>query len=164
MFKNNNLETTKILSEELEKKIEEVNASMVDARNKAERFQDVKNKLEVEIKGLEEAKRRLNEEIPSLQEQKMGLALNVEDLKDDIEIKKSEVADLRKQINEAKAENEAEKGLLVKEKEEIARRRSDVEGQEAVVRTVAKGLEEKEKKLDVYADRVKRLLDSVKPE
>lgn len=164
MFKTNNTETTKMLSEELEKKIEEVNFSMVDARNKAEKFQDIKNKLEVEIKGLEEMKGKLNEEIPLLRIDKDSLNLDLDNLEADIEAKKTELADLRSQINEAKKENEAEKGLLVKEKEDLVKRKSDIEGQEAILRTVAKGLEEKEKKLDVYADRVKRLLDSVKPE
>lgn len=156
--------SAKILSDELEKKIEEVNASMVDARNKTEQFQDIKNKLEVGIRELEETKGKLDGEISLLRSEKESLGFDLQGLKDEIEPKKVELADLRKQTGEAKVANEAEKQKLVVEKEEIAKRKSDLDGQESILRTYAKGLEEKEKKLDVYADRVKRLLDSVKPE
>lgn len=164
MFKASDPGSVKILSEELERKIEEVNSSMIDARNKTEQFQGVKNKLEGEIKELEEVKKKLNDEIPLLQNTKESLSADLQELKDNIEAQKIEVADLRKQTSEAKSEREQEAQKAVADKEEMIKRKDDLDGQESVLKIYAKGLEEKEKKLDVYADRVKRLLSSVKPE
>ena len=154
----------KMLSEELERKIEEVNSSMVDARNKAENFQGIKNKLDGEIRDLEEVKKSLQLQIPPLQSEKDSLLAELQELKDSIESQKAEVADLRKQTSEAKQAREQEAQKATADKEEMIKRKSDLDGQESILKIYAKGLEEKEKKLDVYADRVKKLLDSVKNE
>ena len=74
------------------------------------------------------------------------------------------MADLRKQTSEAKQAREQEAQKATADKEEMIKRKSDLDGQESILKIYAKGLEEKEKKLDVYADRVKKLLDSVKNE
>ena|SRR3990167_7610639 len=163
-FISRNPEATKILSEELEKKIEAVNASMVAARDEAERFRGVKNKLEVEIRELETTKGTLAGEVTSLENQHDSLIIEGETLTQSVDQMQAQLADVRKQLSEAKHSNEEEQGKLEAERMDVAKRKADLDGQEAVLRTYAKGLEEKEKKLDVYAERVKRLLDATRPE
>lgn len=161
---NNFIPTKNILSDELEKKIEQVNAHMVEARNEAEKSQIKKNTLDGEVTVLEEKKNILNEEITKLEASKVTLTIDVVKLKEEVVEKVKEKDDLIKESRILKSENEEEKRSLDVEREELRQQKLDISGRESVLRTVSKGLEEKEKKLDVYADRVKKLLDSVKPE
>jgi len=162
-FKAGDPGSVKILSEELERKIEEVNASMVNARNETERFQAQKNQLEEQIKNLQEKVKVLSEEVPLLQDQKSSLKSDLISLDESINERKIESSDLKKQNEEIKASNKEESDKLVLEKAAIEKRKTDLDAQEATLRVYGKGLEEKERKLDIYADRVKKLLDSVKP-
>lgn len=164
MFKSNELGSVNILSEELERKIGEVNTHLVNSQNEAEKAQIKKNILDGEITKLEETKKLLNEEVPKLEASKVSLNVDIEKLKVEIVEKVFERDELIKENRRLKADNEEERKVLDVEREELKKKKSDIEGQESVLRTVSKGLEEKEKKLDVYADRVKKLLDSVKPE
>ena len=161
---NNFIPTKNILSDELEKKIEQVNAHMVEARNEAEKSQIKKNTLDGEVTVLEEKKNILNEEITKLEASKVTLTIDVVKLKEEVVEKVKEKDDLIKESRILKSENEEEKKSLDVEREELRQQKLDISGRESVLRTVSKGLEEKEKKLDIYADRVKKLLDSVKPE
>jgi phage shock protein A len=157
-------EATRILSEELEKKIDAVNAHLVEARNETEKFIQTKNKLEGEAKELAVVKEKLTAEVLSLGSQRDGFLSEIAELKEKVEWLKKELVNVNKQLTELEAANKEEIGKLDVEREELKKRRNDLEGQESILRTFSKGLEEKEKKLDVYADRVKRLLDSVKSE
>ena len=157
-------EATKILSEELEKKIEGVNASMVAARNETEKFIQTKNKLEGEAKELAVVKERLAKEVLDLGVQKDTLNTEVLELNGSINQLRAELVRVNKELVALEVANKEELGKLDTERQELKKKRDDLEGQESVLRTFSKGLEEKEKKLDVYADRVKRMLDSIKPE
>lgn len=155
---------TKILSDELEKKIDSVNKAMVDTRNETERLVGAKNSLEVEIRSLEEKKKGLGEEVKVLGEEQKLLLSALDSLEKSVKTSKESLAELTRELVDLKQANEEEKKLLLAEKEDVKKRKEDLSGQEAVLRTVAKGLEAKEKQLDVYAERVKKLLDSVRPE
>ena len=164
MFNKNDPGSVKILSDELEKKIGEVNAHLVNSQNEAEKSQIKKNTLDGEIAKLEETKKTLNDEVPKLEASKVSLNTDIEKLKVEIVEKVLERDDLIRENRKLKTDNEEEKRILEVEREELKQKTIDIEGRESVLRTVSKGLEEKERKLDVYADRVKKLLDSVKPE
>lgn len=155
-------ESVKMLSDELEKKIEEVNISMVFMRGEAARFMKMKDELELNVKELEDKKVNLNQEIPPLQDRKDSLSSDLMSLRDDIRKSTNELKEINNQIDNAKLENEEEIKKITVFREEMQRREKELKDQEAVLRVYATGLEAKEKKLDVYADRVKRLLDSVK--
>lgn len=157
-------EATKILSEELEKKIEGVNAHMVAARNETEKFIQAKNKLEGEVKEAEAVKAELSLEIKGLISHRDDLMKEVVELDEKVKYLRNELVKTNKELEVVEVANKEGAEKLTTEREELKKKRDDLEGQESVLRTFSKGLEEKEKKLDVYADRVKRLLDSVKPE
>lgn len=163
-FTPGQIESTKILSEELEKKIEQVNAHMVSQRNEAEKFQLKKNELELQIKDLEQKQKTLKEEVDSLKLNKDDLASEIVLLEEDISLKKGELVELKKENESMIVKNREESGKLSVEKENLKKRAEDLAAQEATLRVYGKALEEKEKKLDVYADRVKQILNSVKPE
>ena len=54
------------------------------------------------------------------------------------------------------------RGVL--EKEGLDNRKKELNSQESTIRVYAKSLEDKENKLDIYAERVKKMLSSLKPE
>src|SRR3990167_8735321 len=91
-FKSTTPGTASILSNELEKKIEEVNASMVEARVAAEKSQLNKNTLDGEIRDLEVKKESLEGEVPRLKAEIDALVV----LKDSLKV---EITDLNSELN-----------------------------------------------------------------
>jgi len=162
-FKSSNPETTRILSEELEKKIDEVNAHMVEQRSKAEEFQLKRNQLEQDVKELEEKKKELSKEVSLLEGRINSSAIEIKSLEESIVSKKSELSELRKSNDEMTALNKKESDLLAVQKETLLKKQEDLDAKESAINIYGKSLEEKEKKLDVYATRVKQMLGSLKP-
>ena len=155
---------TKILSEELEKKIDEVNKHLVDTRALTEKLQEKKNQLEIDVRNLETKKGTLLGEVSELKKEVDRLTNEVSKLEDRYSNLQATKVVLEKSIDDLSKLNTEEAGKLNIEKEELKKRKVDLDAQEATLRIYGKGLEEKEKKLDIYAERVKKLLDSVKPE
>jgi len=163
IFRSTNPEASRILSEELEKKIEEVNKSMVQARDEAERFRDIKNKLDVEIRDLQTTKNNLQETIESLKVEEIDLVAKVGTMISDLNEKTLVLQDLNKQIAEAKVKNDEELHRLGQEKEVLRKRNEELDTKESAINIFARSLEDKEKKLDLYAERVKSMLGALKP-
>lgn len=162
MFKTNDVGSVKILSEELERKIEEVNASMVAARNETEKFTERKSKLEVDVRDLKDTHKKLSEEVDLLRENEKSLLFGLGEVRERINQQKIELKDLEKQALDVKILHEENEKKFIAEREEIAARKADLDSQETVLRTYVKGLDEKEKKLDIYAEHIKKVLDSLK--
>ena len=162
MFKSNDAGSMNILSEELERKIAEVNSSMVSARDQAEKYQENKNKLEVEIRDLETVHKKLSEEIIVLKETEKTVLFGLGEVRERTSQQRAELAELEKQTQEIKMANEEEAKKFAAERAELEKQKEELDSQEKVMRTFSKGLEEKEKKLDIYGEHIKKVLDSLK--
>ena len=151
-----------VLSDELEKKIEEVNLSLAQAKESADKFNQIKERHEKEILTLEDKKKNLQDELVRIDALTSSAKKEKEAYQNNIQEAKNELSDLEDKVKIARDEYEAEMAKSISLVAGLEQREKEVSSKESAIRAYANGLEEKEKKLDAYAERVRRMIDSLK--
>lgn len=150
------------VSDDIEKKIEEVNVYLNTARADGKKFEERKILLETEVAELEAKKDSLSRDASTLHEQLSTTKKNKELQDVDIRSGREILSTLHQNISLAKKEYdetvEKTKAIFF----EIDEAKKEISTERSALRAYASALDEKERKLDAYNEKIKRMIDAMK--
>lgn len=148
--------------DELDNKIQSMNLYLVEGRNELEQLKKLKLNLEQEISVVSTEKDVILSKILKLKEECDNLNLTKKDIGDNIVRLKNDYVAEKNIFDAICKEREMKEDEINRTISGIEIREKDLVDKELTMRIYAKSLEEKEKKLDAYADKLKRFIDQIK--
>ena len=155
-------EPAKVLPDELEKKIELVNKSLSDARANTERLEGVRSQKEKDVAALEAKLADLGEKESQFKERSNSLTAQSINLENQVLGKKKELAEVTEALRLAKASLEELNAQIDLAKQGLEKQREEVAGRERSAKIFEQSLIERERKLDAYTEKVRRMIDAMK--
>lgn len=150
------------VSDDVEKKIEEVNKYLVTAREEADKAAQYRTKLQSQIDELEATKSKLVEDIFSLETKAATVKENKEANEAEIRQARVTLDEIKLNIGSVKKEHddtvESTRAILA----DIEKQLTEIASERSALRAYASALDEKERKLDTYNEKIKRTIDSLK--